>query len=113
MKTSPTPSHSGLAMAAFDVSSAGTPCAYPSKDLDEIKLTPKYDNIAQISLIFDLNQTSGACSLVMCRGPRLSLNPIIDNPFAVFAIALVTQWGAAFAGDLLRTAAWALMILIY
>jgi hypothetical protein len=32
----------------------------------------------------------------------LYLNPIIDNPFAVFAIGLVTQWGAAFAGDLLR-----------
>jgi hypothetical protein len=30
------------------------------------------------------------------------LNPIIDNPFAVFAIALVTQWGAALVGDLLR-----------
>jgi hypothetical protein len=30
------------------------------------------------------------------------LNPIIDNPFAVFAIGLVTQWAAAFAGDLLR-----------
>jgi hypothetical protein len=30
------------------------------------------------------------------------LNPIIDNPFAVFAIALLTQWGAAFLGDLLR-----------
>jgi hypothetical protein len=30
------------------------------------------------------------------------LNPIIDNPFAVFAIALVAQWGAAFLGDLLR-----------
>jgi hypothetical protein len=31
-----------------------------------------------------------------------SINPLIDNPFAVFAIALVTQWGAAFVGDLLR-----------
>jgi hypothetical protein len=30
------------------------------------------------------------------------LNPIIDNPFAVFAIALFTQWGAALVGDLLR-----------
>jgi hypothetical protein len=30
------------------------------------------------------------------------MNPIIDNPFAVFAIALLTQWGAAFVGDLLR-----------
>jgi hypothetical protein len=30
------------------------------------------------------------------------LNQIIDNPFAVFAIALITQWGAAFIGDLLR-----------
>jgi hypothetical protein len=30
------------------------------------------------------------------------LSPIIDNPFAVFAIALVTQWGAAFTGDFLR-----------
>lgn len=30
------------------------------------------------------------------------MNPIIDNPFAVFAIALVAQWGAAFVGDLLR-----------
>jgi hypothetical protein len=30
------------------------------------------------------------------------LNPIIDNPFAVFAIALVAQWGAAFIGDWLR-----------
>jgi hypothetical protein len=30
------------------------------------------------------------------------LNTIIDNPFAVFAIALVAQWCAAFAGDLLR-----------
>ena len=87
MKTSPTPSHSGLAMAAFDVSSAGTPCAYPSKDLDEIKLTPKkYDNIAHISLIFDLNQTPGACDFVYIASP--SMNPIIDNPFAVFAIAL-------------------------
>jgi hypothetical protein len=32
----------------------------------------------------------------------LYLNPIIDNPFAVFPIALATQWGAAFAGDMLR-----------
>ena len=30
------------------------------------------------------------------------MNPIIDNPFAVFAIALLTQWAAAFVGDLLR-----------
>ena len=30
------------------------------------------------------------------------MNSIIDNPFAVFAVALVTQWGAAFVGDLLR-----------
>ena len=30
------------------------------------------------------------------------MSPIIDNPFAVFAIALVTQWGAAFTGDFLR-----------
>ena len=30
------------------------------------------------------------------------MNPIIDNPFAIFAIALVTQWGAAFIGDVLR-----------
>jgi hypothetical protein len=30
------------------------------------------------------------------------LSSIIDNPFAVFAIALVAQWGAAFIGDLLR-----------
>jgi len=30
------------------------------------------------------------------------LNPIIDNPYAVFAIALVAQWGAAFVGDVLR-----------
>lgn len=30
------------------------------------------------------------------------MNPIIDNPFAVFAIALLTQWGAALAGDMLR-----------
>ena len=30
------------------------------------------------------------------------MNQIIDNPFAVFAIALATQWGAAFIGDLLR-----------
>jgi hypothetical protein len=30
------------------------------------------------------------------------LSPIIDNPFAVFAIALVAQWGAAFTGDFLR-----------
>ena len=28
------------------------------------------------------------------------MNPIIDNPFAVFRP--VAQWGAAFAGDLLR-----------
>jgi hypothetical protein len=36
------------------------------------------------------------------RRPDSYLNPIIDNPFAVFAIALVAQWGAAFVGDLLR-----------
>ena len=30
------------------------------------------------------------------------MSPILDNPFAVFAIVLVTQWGAAFVGDLLR-----------
>jgi hypothetical protein len=30
------------------------------------------------------------------------LSSIIDNPFAVFAIALVAQWGAAFTGDFLR-----------
>lgn len=30
------------------------------------------------------------------------MSSIIDNPFAVFAIALVAQWGAAFTGDLLR-----------
>ena len=30
------------------------------------------------------------------------MSALIDNPFAVFAIAVITQWGAAFAGDLLR-----------
>jgi hypothetical protein len=30
------------------------------------------------------------------------MNPVIDNPFAVFAIAVLIQWGAAFCGDLLR-----------
>jgi hypothetical protein len=30
------------------------------------------------------------------------VNPIIDNPFVVFAIALVMQWGAAFVGDFFR-----------
>ncbi|MGN6716744.1 MAG: hypothetical protein ACTHLX_05060, partial [Candidatus Binatia bacterium] len=30
------------------------------------------------------------------------MDALIDNPFAVFAIALVVQWGAAFAGDVLR-----------
>jgi hypothetical protein len=30
------------------------------------------------------------------------MNPVIDDPFAVFAIAVVAQWGAAFLGDLLR-----------
>ena len=30
------------------------------------------------------------------------MNPVIDNPFAVFAIAAVVQWGAAFFGDFLR-----------
>ena len=30
------------------------------------------------------------------------MSKIIDNPFAVFAIAVLAQWGAAFAGDLLR-----------
>ena len=30
------------------------------------------------------------------------MNPIIDNPFAVFAIAVAAQWGAAFFGDFLR-----------
>ncbi len=27
---------------------------------------------------------------------------LIDNPFVVFAVAVITQWAAAFAGDLLR-----------
>jgi len=36
------------------------------------------------------------------RHPDPYVNSIIDSPFAVFAITLVTQWGAAFAGDLLR-----------
>ncbi len=31
------------------------------------------------------------------------MSKIIDNPFAVFAIAVLAQWGAAFAGDVLRT----------
>jgi len=30
------------------------------------------------------------------------MNPVIDNPFAVFVIAVLVQWGAAFIGDLLR-----------
>lgn len=30
------------------------------------------------------------------------MGTLIDNPFAVFAIAVIAQWGAAFAGDLLR-----------
>jgi hypothetical protein len=30
------------------------------------------------------------------------MSTLIDNPFAVFAITLVAQWGAAFGGDLLR-----------
>ena len=30
------------------------------------------------------------------------MSSIIDNPFAVFAIALLAQWGAAFTGDFLR-----------
>jgi hypothetical protein len=30
------------------------------------------------------------------------MSTLIDNPFAVFAIAVIAQWGAAFVGDLLR-----------
>lgn len=30
------------------------------------------------------------------------MSMLIDNPFVVFAIAVIAQWGAAFAGDLLR-----------
>lgn len=30
------------------------------------------------------------------------MGALIDNPFAVFAVAVVAQWGAAFLGDLLR-----------
>src|SRR5215472_16639108 len=30
------------------------------------------------------------------------IGALIDNPFAVFAIALLAQWGAAFVGDRLR-----------
>src|SRR5438477_13116730 len=30
------------------------------------------------------------------------MGALIDNPFAVFAIAVIAQWGAAFLGDLLR-----------
>lgn len=30
------------------------------------------------------------------------MDAVIDNPFAVFAIALLVQWGAAFLGDVLR-----------
>jgi hypothetical protein len=30
------------------------------------------------------------------------MGALIDNPFAVFAIAVIAQWGAAFIGDLLR-----------
>jgi hypothetical protein len=27
---------------------------------------------------------------------------IFDNPFVVFAVALVVQWGGAYTGDLIR-----------
>jgi hypothetical protein len=30
------------------------------------------------------------------------IGALVDNPFAVFAIALLAQWGAAFVGDRLR-----------
>src|SRR5262249_47617192 len=30
------------------------------------------------------------------------MSALIDNPFAVFAIALIAQWAAAFLGDVLR-----------
>src|ERR1700746_820903 len=30
------------------------------------------------------------------------MSTLVDNPFAVFAIAVVAQWGAAFIGDALR-----------
>jgi hypothetical protein len=30
------------------------------------------------------------------------MGALIDNPFAVFTVAVVAQWGAAFVGDLLR-----------
>jgi hypothetical protein len=36
------------------------------------------------------------------RGARFVMGALIDNPFAVFAIAVIAQWGAAFLGDLLR-----------
>jgi hypothetical protein len=30
------------------------------------------------------------------------MGALIDNPFAVFAIAVIAQWAAAFLGDVLR-----------
>jgi hypothetical protein len=82
------------------------------KDLDEIRLNLKRNNKAHIAPIIDLNQTPGSfdlamialenCSVVTVRQPDFYLNPIIDNPYAVFAIALIAQWGAAFVGDVLR-----------
>ena len=42
---------------------------------------------------------SDSCSLA---GAWLAMSALIDNPFVVFAIAVITQLGAAFVGDLLR-----------
>jgi hypothetical protein len=81
--------------------------------LDEIRPNLKLNNNPHIAPIIDLNQTADSFDLAMIallktvpssrsRRPDSYLNPIIDNPFAVFAIALVAQWGAAFVGDLLR-----------
>jgi hypothetical protein len=82
------------------------------ENLDEKKSSLILHNNPYIAPIIDLNQTPPSFNLAMIarsnvplsrsRHPDSYLNPIIDNPFAVFAIALVAQWCAAFAGDLLR-----------
>src|SRR5215472_11203935 len=122
MKTSPTPPRSGLPMAAFEVPSIGTQtfCAYPSKDLAEIKSAANPNNIGHIAPIFDLNQTSADMAkaqseiwATVVRAAAAQPNPVLALAVSgmndVFNTLADTQ--AAWLNRI-PTAAWALMILI-
>src|SRR3979411_593986 len=73
-------------------------------EFDPCQKRDTFCDLEFVALLYRVCRTARSIKRDRSETRRPRFMGILDNPFIVLAVALVAQWGAACAGDLLRKA---------